>query len=410
MVGGGPAGLAAAITLAAKGIAVVVVEKGSWTLDKVCGEGILPTGVDFLQRFGVLPRLQAGMFRPFQGIRYRDHKGLLVEADFLEGRGLGVRRVALSRALFESVRDNPLVELLPHTRLLDFSQDVRGVEATLATGSSSQRRETFAFLIGADGRSSRVRRLAGLSGQPPGRQQRWGARQHFGIAPWSPYVEVWWQRGIEAYITPSGPKQVEIALLWDRAQFSPERKSGISAFLSPFPTLAARIQQATPLSLFRGLGPLAVASTSPISGRIVLIGDAFLYLDGVTGEGISLAFTQSELLAQYLPSHLEPVQISHESLQPLAEALTQSTSAYLRMTHLALCLTRHPSLRTLSLRALSRSPRFFQHFLEATMGRKGLWKLPFYCHPTIGMGDAEPTTTALDVNSTHQIRTILSSS
>ncbi len=92
----------------------------------------MPTGVDFLRRFGVLPRLQTDMFRPFRGIRYRDHKGVLVEADFQRGHGLGVRRVALSRALFESTRDNPLVKLLPHTRLVDFSQDSRGVDVSLA--------------------------------------------------------------------------------------------------------------------------------------------------------------------------------------------------------------------------------------------------------------------------------------
>ena len=202
MVGGGPAGLATAITLAAAGVAVVVVEKGSWPQDKVCGEGILPTGVDFLRRFGVLPRLPADMCRRFRGIRYRDPKGVLVEADFQRGHGLGVRRVALSRALFESVRDNPLVELLPHTRLVDFSQDSRGVEATLATQRSSQHQETFSFLIGADGRRSQVRRLSGLCGQSPGRQQRWGARQHFAIGPWSPYVEVWWQRGLHHTLGP----------------------------------------------------------------------------------------------------------------------------------------------------------------------------------------------------------------
>ena len=390
MVGGGPAGLATAITLVTAGVAVVVVEKGSWPQDKVCGEGILPTGVDFLRRFGVLPRLPADMCRPFRGIRYRDPKGVFVEADFQRGHGLGVRQVALSRALFEAVRDNPLVELLPHTRLVDFSQDSRGVEATLATQRSSQHQETFSFLIGADGRRSQVRGLAGLCGESPGRQQRWGVRQHFAISPWSSFVEVWWQQSVEAYITPSGPRQVEITFLWDRARFFAERKPGISGFLSSFPELAARIQHATPLSHFRALGPLAVASTSPVSGRIVLLGDAFLYLDGVTGEGISLAFTQSELLAQYLPRHLKTGQLSQESLQPLAEALTQSTSAYLKMTRLALCLTRHPWLRTLSLRALSRSPRLFQHCLETTMGKEGLWKLPFAATPQLVWGMLKP--------------------
>ena len=75
VVGGGPAGLASAITLAAAGVAVVVVEKGSWPLDKVCGEGIPPIGVDFLQRFDVLSCLQADMIRPFRGIRYRNPGG-----------------------------------------------------------------------------------------------------------------------------------------------------------------------------------------------------------------------------------------------------------------------------------------------------------------------------------------------
>ena len=203
-------------------------------------------------------------------------------------------------------------------------------------------------------------------------------------------MEVWWQRGIEAYITPSGTRQVEIAFLWDRAQFSPSREQRISAFLSPFPELAAQVKQAIPLSSFRALGPLAVASTSPVAGRVLLVGDALLYLDGVTGEGISLSFAQSELLAKHLPRYLEADQLSNESLKPLSEALTKSTSAYLRITHLALCLNRHPWLRTLSLRALSRSPRFFQHCLEATMGRQEFRRLPLTTIPQLGWGILNP--------------------
>ena len=187
------------------------------------------------------------------------------------------------------------------------------------------------------------------------------------------------------------------ALNRSRSRFSGTRRSslppGSLSFLPSslhFQNWQPAYKEAIPLSRFRGLGPLAVASSSPVAGRVVLLGDALLYLDSVTGEGISLSFAQAELLARYLPYHLETGQISQESLQSLAKVLTQSTSAYLKMTRLALSLTRHPWLRTLSLRALSRSPRFFQHCLEATMDRKEFRQLPLATLPQLARGMLHP--------------------
>lgn len=53
IVGGGPAGLAAAIAAKEKGLEAVVADAGEPPIDKACGEGLLPDAVDALARLGV---------------------------------------------------------------------------------------------------------------------------------------------------------------------------------------------------------------------------------------------------------------------------------------------------------------------------------------------------------------------
>ena len=391
IVGGGPAGLAAALLLARAGMPVVVVDKGSWPQEKVCGEGVMPPGVAFLQQHGILQAISPNMRQPFRGICYRGPHGVVAQADFASGHGVGIRRTALSQALVDTVRSHPLVTLRPHTTLRDLCATSTAVQVTLQQrhAGPADSHETFACVIGADGLRSAVRRYAGLCGPAPGLQQRWGARQHFALTPWSEYVEVWWQRGIEAYITPCGTHQVGIAFLWDRTRFRPQHR-GIAGFLAPFPALAARVQGATPLSAFSGLGPLAVAATHPVAAGVILLGDALVFLDGITGEGLSLSFAQAALLAEHLPSLLRGQALSRENLQPLARALMAQTTPYVTMTRLALHLALHPWLRTGVLRALSRSPRMFQHLLDVTMGRRALWRVPLPAMAPLGWGLLSP--------------------
>jgi 2-polyprenyl-6-methoxyphenol hydroxylase-like FAD-dependent oxidoreductase len=392
IVGGGPVGLATALTLATAGVPVVVVEKGTWPQDKVCGEGVMPTGVDFLQRFGVLAHLPADQSWPFRGVRYREPDGVIAEADFASGPGLGIRRLALSHALAATLAHHPLVDLRPHTRLMALQQDATAVRVELTGNGSTTHvsRETFGFLVGADGRRSTVRRLAGLEAPAPGRQKRLGVRQHVALSPWSAYVEVWWQRGIEAYITPSGSQQIEVACLWDQAQFHPGARQGLDGFGAVFPELASRLQHATTRSALRGLGPLAVAASHAVAGRIILLGDALVYLDGLTGEGLSMGFAQAELVAQHLPPCCDVIHCPPERLRPLAGALQHRIASHLTMTRLALALTRHPWLRTWSMRALSRAPRMLQHCLEANMGTCRPWQIPWLAAPPLIWGLLAP--------------------
>ena len=59
VVGAGPAGSAAALTLARAGLDVVLVDQHTFPRDKVCGDGLIPDAHHALRRLGVLDEVMA---------------------------------------------------------------------------------------------------------------------------------------------------------------------------------------------------------------------------------------------------------------------------------------------------------------------------------------------------------------
>ncbi len=99
IIGGGPAGLTAAIAARMRGLSVTVADGARPPIDKGCGEGILPPGVENLAQLGVRVPHESS-FR-FRGVRFVD--GLVsVEARFASSvSGLGIRRTLLHQMLID---------------------------------------------------------------------------------------------------------------------------------------------------------------------------------------------------------------------------------------------------------------------------------------------------------------------
>src|SRR6476469_482033 len=97
IVGGGPAGLSAAIQVATRGLSCIVFDRQPSPVDKACGEGLMPAGLAALKAMNV--ELPATECSAFTAIRYVQEDGRFVEAPLPEPGGLGVRRVALHQAM-----------------------------------------------------------------------------------------------------------------------------------------------------------------------------------------------------------------------------------------------------------------------------------------------------------------------
>jgi flavin-dependent dehydrogenase len=282
VVGGGPIGLAAAINARMHGLTALVIEPRAGTIDKACGEGVMPGAVAELAALGVHPH-----GRTIAGISYQNGTRS-AEHRFSGNTALGVRRTELHRAL--ASRAAALGVRFTHGKVEAVKQgdgELAGaVSAQLVDGRTIEGR----WMLGCDGLLSTVRELVGLATRPRrvrrNDSRRFGIRQHFAVAPWTDLVEVHWAPNVEVYVTPVGDNEVGVAVLGRRG-FSFEEA------LTSVPALAERLRGAESASSARGAGPLLQNTRGQRAGRVLLVGDAAGYVDAITGEGLRLGLAEA---------------------------------------------------------------------------------------------------------------------
>lgn len=342
--GAGPAGLAAAIHAARAGLEVVVFDPhGPCAIDKACGEGIMPGGVEALKAMGVSP---AG--RPFMGIRYVLANDSRCEAfgNFPFGSGLGVRRTVLSEALH--ARAMRVGVRLREGRIATFTQTEGGV--TLSDGTNAR------WLIAADGLRSPIRRALDLE-QPSTHPPRFGLRRHYALSPWSMHVEVHFADDAEAYVTPVADDLVGVAILFHDA--NAERSGPTARFdslLTRFPHLRERLLAANAVTPVRGAGPFEHRVKQRVVQNVLLVGDAAGYLDPLTGEGVALGAATAHAAIEALRAN-DP--------QSYERRYHQITRRYFALTGALLTVVRHPSLHRPLIRAAHAMPTLFDNALGA---------------------------------------------
>lgn len=342
--GAGPAGLAAAIHVARAGLGVVVFDPhGPVAIDKACGEGIMPGGVEALAAMGVSP---AG--RPFMGIRYVLANDARCEAfgNFPIGSGLGVRRTVLSEAL--RTRASRLGVRFREGRVATFTQSEGGV--TLADGTSGR------WLIAADGLRSPIRRALGLE-RPPTRPPRFGLRRHYAMNPWSMHVEVHFAADAEAYVTPVADDLVGVAILF-RATRAATPGAGPAArfdeLVARFPNLRERLMAGEAVTPVKGAGPFEHRVERRVVQNVLLIGDAAGYLDPLTGEGVALGAATAQAAIEALRA---------KDPQSYERRYHRITRRHFALTAGLLAVVRHPSLHRPLIRAAHAMPGIFDRAL-----------------------------------------------
>ena len=355
IVGGGPAGLSAAIAASKKGFRVTVVDARKGPIDKPCGEGLLPEAVSALRVLGIEQDAIPG-YR-FSGIRFSDPYSSAV-ARFDGCVGIGARRTALHQLLAERA-ETAGASLLWGSRLKILnSRDV------LVEGQ----RFSCRWLIAADGMNSQIRRWARLG--PRSRVRgRFAFRQHFAVAPWVNLVDVYWAKGCEIIVTPTGTEEICVAL------FTANFRLRIRQALAKFPELSRRLQGARPTSSEAGALTAVAVARQVVRKNIALVGDASCLIDGIAGQGLNLAFRQAIHLGEAL---------SRGSLKTYAVAHRDITETPQCITRLLLLMDRYSWVRKKTLRRFAAEPELFAKMIAIHAGTSE--RAPFGLQELFGLG------------------------
>ena len=307
IVGAGPAGTAAAITLARAGLDVMVVDKAQFPRDKICGDGLTTGALRHLEHLGLAPDSVAS-WREATDCWVRSPGGgtRLFELPRTGGTFAAIAtRRDLDSALVDLARKAG-ADVLDGHGLLGAVESGSGITAEIGTIGTVRAK----WVIGADGMWSPLRKHLGVA--TTGYLGEWHAFRQYvsGVGPiaakdlYISFEEDLLPGYFWSFPLPDGRANIGFGVQRDGVRRTRDMKQlwpdllarpHIRAVLGPDMT-QDEPHRAWPI-------PARVDQMAPTTRRALFVGDAVAACDVMTGEGIGQALVTGIRAAEAIRDH-----------------------------------------------------------------------------------------------------------
>ncbi len=313
VVGGGLAGLTAAIDLSQKGHQVLVCEKQPYPHHKVCGEYVSNEVVPYLNRLGV--SLQAAGAVAIHDLKLSTARGTFVETSLALG-GMGISRYAFDDLLYRRARTDGVAFTFQNVSSIKFKSSIFEV----VTGSNET--YTSRMVIGAYGKRSNLDKT--LNRDFINKKSAWLAvKAHYKYDDFPQRaVALHNFKGGYGGLSKTETGAVNFCYLVSYASF--QKEATIDSFntnvVAKNPFLGEFLQKATPL--FEK--PLTIAQISfhskkAVENHMLMCGDTAGLIHPLCGNGMAMAIHSAKLAAdlidQFLKKDTERAQLEKDYQQ-----------------------------------------------------------------------------------------------
>lgn len=397
IVGAGPAGAAAAITLARRGLRPLVVEREVFPREKVCGDGLTPRALTLLKQLGLhLSVYSHPSSRRIPEARAFSREGALFTGSIPplpDGSAgfLTLPRRHLDQIIIQHAVDLG-VDFFDGLSILALERDgnrCTGVRGRKQNGDILIRSP---LIIGADGARSRIAREASLF-QIRRRYSIVALRAYAGnIRDLADRIEIFYSPEFLpgfAWLFPlaGDTANIGLGLRMDRLR-NRSLRTIFQEFVSGFPPLAERMAGAALLAPPRGGFIRGYGQTGTMySDGLLLAGDAASLVDPLTGEGISYALESGIIAGETAAGAVREGRYSSRFLRSYQKEIHRRFRPLLGFSPLFQNWPHiHKATEALALRG-RRDPAFGQRLIELAAGstpKREIARLEFLLPSVLG--------------------------
>ncbi len=375
VIGGGPAGAAAALFLARAGCEVVLFDRDAAPRPKPCGEYLTPGAVALLRdTLGVLPQMQA------QGAAQINRETVVPH----NGRAFGGETNALAcpRTVTDTVLRNAarvagvnVCEEVSVRSVLQRDGRIQGVHVRDKRGDEWDCRARVT--VGADGTRSLLARTLGVV-RPLPRLQHIALVGHFqyldedegepgAVTMHLPSDGTHACCGVGTRCGPDRTRNVNLVVpLSEAAQMAGRREEYFAERLRlSFPRVYETWQGAVPIGPLLSVPCFGHHTTRATGDGALLAGDAATFIHPFTGEGVFFALRGAELAAQAIKAALQSGDVSQSGLRSYDAARARELGPRYQLCDAVQRVVHSPALLALAGTALRRSPSLTQTLLRA---------------------------------------------
>lgn len=311
IIGAGPAGSAAAITLAQAGRRVLLLEKSRFPREKLCGEFLTPECLNVFDRLGVRQRLLDAGARTISRFKLYapDGRGLDLPMEWIADghpHAIGLTRatmdfVLLQRAQEVGVEVRQGVHVSPRLHQQDGLTLVEGKEGKSTVAAA----ERFAapLVIDASGRNGVFSNLVEQEASRFEGSRLFGCKVHLrGVEGLRDLGELFFFRDGYGGLSEVEGDRVNLCFLTTEAtlrEAKGDRERLLDLTLRTNLAARGRLRTAVVDGEWLGTGPIIYGRRKTAAG-VLTIGDAAAFIDPFTGSGMLLALTSGELAAEVI--------------------------------------------------------------------------------------------------------------